>query len=266
MIRKIAVLLPLVALSSCAPALIAGSIGGAILAVPATSWLMEPPQDNHLITAVFKSNSLDDAVIQAWNRVRLYESPVLSSKGLQKVLLVAKRLNVWEGAEVQDMIENGKDVIELTIQRGFKPDDSYQVTIALHARTLKNPENWLVAPPPPVKKVVIQTGKLGTNTGKLGNQNVATGNHAGKTGNQSVQKGTNTGTLGNKTEHSGKNTEKLGNKKVKVMDHWIGGPSTPAQEEQDTPPVDDSSETIGTQKPAEKKDTPPMDHWIGGPN
>lgn len=48
------------------------------------------------------------------------------------------------------MIENGKDVIELTVQREFSPSNVYQVTITLHARSLKNPENWLVAPKPPV--------------------------------------------------------------------------------------------------------------------
>lgn len=66
---QIALVLPLILMSSCAPALIAGSIGGAILAVPATSWLMDPPKDNHLVTAVYKSTSLDDAVVHAWNRV-----------------------------------------------------------------------------------------------------------------------------------------------------------------------------------------------------
>ena len=149
-VRTIAMILPLVLMSSCAPALIAGSIGGAILAVPATSWLMDPPKDHHLITAIYKSNSLKDAVIHAWNRVRLYENPVDSSEGLEKVLAVSGKLSVWSGAEVQDMIENGKDVIELTVQRGYSPDDTYQVTITLHARTLKNPENWIVAVPPPV--------------------------------------------------------------------------------------------------------------------
>jgi hypothetical protein len=121
-------------LNACAPALIAGSIGGAILAVPATSYLMEPPDTKIEMAASGSGASPDYAIVRAFNALR----PTLGSK--KNTLIVGHVLKEMgnvkpvAGVVIKKVVDYKKDTMSITIKLAENSVSTYDATIHYYVR------------------------------------------------------------------------------------------------------------------------------------
>ncbi len=124
----------LLSLNACAPALIAGSIGGAILAVPATSYLMEPPDIKIEMASSGSGSSPDSAIVRAFNALR----PTIGAKKntliVGKVLKEMRKVKPVAGVVIKKVVDYKKDTMSITISLAQNALRTYDATVHYYVR------------------------------------------------------------------------------------------------------------------------------------
>ena len=106
----------------------------AILAVPATSYLMEPPDTKIEMAATGSGSSPNFAIVRAFNSLR----PTLGSK--KNTLIVGKVLKEMAGVKpvagvvIKKVVDYQKDTMSITIRLAQNTLSIYDATIHYYVR------------------------------------------------------------------------------------------------------------------------------------